>query len=525
MIKTGKDRRQMEMVCLDAMVAQDSIVRVIDIFVEISSLDKFEKRGTRIEGRPGYSTSDLLKLYLYSYMTKTRTSRDIAKSAIMNNEVRWLIRDLRPCHMTIANFRKTNEKGFKDIFRQFNRFLKSEDAFDEDTVAVDGALFQGQNSTSNNYTEEKLDTSMKQVETRLTQYLSELDANDKVDEEQQIDTAKKLEQLKARKKNLLEIKQQLEQDKQNGQTQVSLTDPDARRLVKSNERCVGYNVVTAAEVKNKFIVGVHVTNKNDINELSEPSIEAKQSLGKTKDETIKTTADRGFDSGSELKNCTQNNIETYVAPRKRKPSGKKAAFKTSKFTYNKEQDYYLCPQGQRLTTNGKVYQKKRKNEPSWNRYCFTKYMASSEICRACAHFNECCSPSENKRIIERSEYQDFIDGNLRRMAEDPSVYKKRMGTIEHPFGTIKRQWGYNYTLLKTLPKVTGEFNLIFTAYNLRRAINVFGTKDLLRRLKALYFYLFSLFQGYLDRIRSVFSICESTSNEKKLEINSMTLQL
>lgn len=496
MILKGNDRHQLEMTCLEDRIPTDSVVRIIDLFIDACKLESFLEKGTSHEGRPGYSNADLLKLYIYSYLHKTRSSRDIAKLTKVNNEVRWLLRGLSPCHMTISNFRKQNKDGFIALFKAFNGFLRGENVFDQDTVAVDGALFAGQNSQAKNYTDKKVNKALKQVDAELVKYLTILDANDKVKQEQQIDIEAKLEQLKQRKDRLSQVKQQIELAKQQGQTQVSLTDPDARRLMKGKGKigCTGYNLVTAVEVENKFIVGVHVTNKNDINELARPSSEAKQALGKSEKESIKTIADKGFDSGGQLKECAENNIETYVAPRQKKSPNRKTAFGIEDFIYNKAGNYYLCPEGQQLTTTGKVYQKKRKTGNNWNKYSFIKYSSKSAICKTCPHFNKCCPPSGNKRIVERIEYQDYIDENIKRVSQTPSIYKKRMATVEHPFGTIKRQWGFNYTLLKTLPKVTGEFNLICTVYNLRRSISILGINKLMERLRSLCFYHFSPFE-------------------------------
>ena len=88
------------------------------------------------------------------------------------------------------------------------------------------------------------------------------------------------------------------------------------------------------------------------------------------------------------------------------------------------------------------------------------------------------------RVIERSEYQDVVDENNKRVYENPQVYKLRHQIIEHIFGTVKRSWGYTYTLLKGIKKVNGEMAIIFTMYNIRRAMSILGVKELIDRLKA-----------------------------------------
>jgi hypothetical protein len=80
----------------------------------------------------------------------------------------------------------------------------------------------------------------------------------------------------------------------------------------------------------------------------------------------------------------------------------------------------------------------------------------------------------NKRIIHRSEYQDAVDRNNENIRDNPDYYKRRQSICEHPFGTIKRQWGYTYTLMKGLQKVNGEMNLIMLVYNIKRTLSMLG---------------------------------------------------
>ena len=87
------------------------------------------------------------------------------------------------------------------------------------------------------------------------------------------------------------------------------------------------------------------------------------------------------------------------------------------------------------------------------------------------------------RIIERSESENYIEKNRERYQLNKELYRKRQATVEHQFGIIKRQWGYDYTLLKTKKKVEGEFAIIFTCYNLRRSVSILGVKELIERLR------------------------------------------
>ena len=94
-----------------------------------------------------------------------------------------------------------------------------------------------------------------------------------------------------------------------------------------------------------------------------------------------------------------------------------------------------------------------------------------------------CTKGKRKEI-ERSQYQDVVDENNKRTLENLQLYKQRPLMTEHIFGTFKRSWGYTYTLLKGIKKVNTEMSIIFTVYNVRRAMSILGVEELISRLKA-----------------------------------------
>ena len=100
----------------------------------------------------------------------------------------------------------------------------------------------------------------------------------------------------------------------------------------------------------------------------------------------------------------------------------------------------------------------------------------------CPYFKKCVTPSQQKssqgRTIDRCVYEPSREKNNEQVAARRSKYKKRQATVEHPFVTIKRQWGMYYTLMKTKPKVETEISIIFLCYNLRRVMSILGQKGL-----------------------------------------------
>lgn len=138
-----------------------------------------------------------------------------------------------------------------------------------------------------------------------------------------------------------------------------------------------------------------------------------------------------------------------------------------------------------MSTNGSWYEKRSRGQKNYS-YRFKRYNAPVASCMSCK-FHGICTKLDNGhgRYLERSEYDDHIEENKRRVLLNKHYYRQRQELVEHPFGTIKRSLGYTYTLLKTKAKVNGEFALIFTCYNLKRVINILGVKELVRRFKGL----------------------------------------
>ena len=271
-----------------------------------------------------------------------------------------------------------------------------------------------------------------------------------------------------------------EQLQASGEPQISTTDQDARALLVQGQVVeVSYNIQAAVDDKYNLVVATHTINRNDKNALSTIAIEAKENLSV---ETFTVLVDKGYHNGRERERCKNHNIITIVAHPDQgnsKENGTQPEYLVSKFTYNKENNIYTCPQGQTLTTTGSWHKKTREGEKT--SYLYQKYRTTA--CKICP-VKEQCTSRAGGREIDRSQYADAVEENQKRYQSNPQLYRKRQEINEHIFGTIKRKWGYNYTDLIGLEKVNGEHSLIMLVYNIKRSINILGVPDLLEKLKA-----------------------------------------
>jgi hypothetical protein len=163
--------------------------------------------------------------------------------------------------------------------------------------------------------------------------------------------------------------------------------------------------------------------------------------------------DKGYHTGTEFDYAHKHGIEVIVAYPKTSSHAPDIAYDVEHFAYDKTKDEYTCPAGQILSTNGRWYNKK--NGKTTNRVKHYK----TKSCLSCAHFKR-CTINKKGRLIERSEHMDLIDENKKRLRENQELYRKRQAIVEHPFGTIKRQWDFYYIMTKkTLKHATADVGL------------------------------------------------------------------
>jgi len=179
---TGYDRSQLLLLpeAVDDYVGTDNPVRFIDGFVDgldlaVAGFGRVEPKGT---GRPAYSPADLLKLYIYGYLNRVRSSRRLEAETHRNIEVIWLLRHLKPDFKTIADFRRDNRNAFRQVFRQFVVLCRQLDLFGRELLAVDGTRIKAVNNKDRNFTRASLTQFIKAADAKLDDYLQRLDKSD-----------------------------------------------------------------------------------------------------------------------------------------------------------------------------------------------------------------------------------------------------------------------------------------------------------------------------------------------------------
>jgi len=479
------DRLQITMMDLESMVHQDSYARLVDLFVDALPLEElgFSHAKHELTGRPPYHPSVLLKLYMYGYRHGIRSSNKLHQACLVNVEVWWLLKGLKPSPRTICYFRATNAKAFKKAFQHFVLLLKEWKLIEGETIAIDSFKIRAQNSLKNNFNQQKINRHIDYIDKKISEYESQLNAADGLDQQEIHD---KIEYQNEKKKKYKSIEQEL---KDTGQTQISKIDPDARSVVlHRNIVNVGYNVQAGCDSKHKLFINAQTGTVNDTHALAPMAIEAKQLLGVNQ---MNVLTDKGYTTGKQIAECTANNIITYSAP-KAHSSQKNGLFDMQIFQYNEARDTYTCPAGEKMITNGRWYNK--------NGHKVKHY--KTKACNGCT-LREQCTSNKNGRFIERNYYQPDIEQNQARVENNPDYYRQRQQITEHQFGTLKRQWHFTHTLVKGKQKVLSEVYLFFSVYNLVRLMEILGTDELKSRLRELVLPNFDQIDTFLAILRSL----------------------
>lgn len=460
---------------LDEYVGPENPVRVIDAFVERLDLAAlgFTRAAPADTGRPGYDPRLLLKLYIYGYLNRVRSSRRLERETHRNVEVLWLTGRSTPDHKTIADFRAAHATGLKGVFRQFTLVCRELGLFGAELVGIDGSKFRAVNGKDQSFTPHTLRKLLKRIDARSAAYLAQLAATDRADtaagtpsSTAVADLATKVAALTARQQAYQALLATLEET---GATQVTLTDPESRRMKVKQGVDVCYNAQIAVDAAHHLIVSGAVTNEvTDVHQLSARAIEAKDVLGV---EQLAVIADRGYHNGPEIARCVDAGITPAVPQPQTSKNVRAGRFTKADFVYRPEDDAYRCP-GQALLPY--QFTTTERGEPQ-------RYYANAAACATCPLRPQCTSGAH--RRIKRWHHESLLEAMAARLAAAPETMVTRKALVEHPFGTIKRWDDAGYFLVRGLAKVGGEFSLMTLAYNLRRVINVLGVPRLLAALQ------------------------------------------
>ena len=444
------------------MIGVDAEVRILDLLITVvvrQNPSKFRYKGKIRVGRKAYSPEAMLKLYLYGYLNKIRSSRNLEAECNRNIEVMWLLGSLAPDFKTISDYRKDNGKQIKFLTHQVKLFLRDKEYIKGGVVAIDGTKLKA-NAKREMLSRSGLEKRLSKMADEMENYLSELEENDTLDDRdhddrsshrQLVDKVIKLEQeierLQGYKKDM----------DARGVNYYSPADPDARMMKAREGKIPAYNVQSAVDSKHGMIISLDVCDSaTDYQQLKPMVDQVERDIGIVPEIVL---ADKGYYTPDMIEEVEQDGKTMCAVPAQISSRDKDEI----EFEYDEETDEYTCSQGKRLRL---IQRNKQKKNSLTNVY-------QGRECGGCT-LRSVCTTSKRGRLIHRYHNQEWRDRYRDRLQTRAvkALINQRKTIVEHPFGTIRAWMGKTQFLLRGRPKVQVEVDLYGTVYNMRRIMNL-----------------------------------------------------
>jgi transposase len=473
--RDGTDRKQMMVLppTLDQYVSKEHPVRAYDAFVD--ALD-FRELGIDLDerkvGTSEYDPRCMLKLLLYGYSYGVKSSRKLEREVHNNLSFIWLMKQLKPDHKTIAEFRRKNRKALGKALKLSARLCMNLGLIEGNILFADSTKLRANAGKANLHKKRWYEDQLEQIDQRIQQLLNQCEQIDKseshcgsfVQMPKELAKANKLEE--SIKNALAEFSERGDKTKDGIERKVNRVDPQSVVVKSPQGTHCGYSMQTVVDDQNGLIVHADVVSEpNDSGQLAVQICGAEADLGR---ECKMACADAGYSDTTEIEKL-ESAGKTVVIPSQSQASHKRTEigpYEKSKFSYDAASDCYLCPQGRRLIF--RRFQDKARQKRDYR-------IERPRICRSCGHFGKCTN-SKQGRTVTRHVSEELRETVSKRF-EQPEIvqiYKRRKARVEHPFGFIKKVLGYGQFLLRGREGVRAEASILATCFNLRRMISLLG---------------------------------------------------
>lgn len=453
---------------LDELIADDHPVRFIASFVDTLDENTWQQMGVDIHGdplgTPAYHPRALLSIWLYGFMTGTRSSRKLELACRDQMPYLWLTGWQHPDHNTLWRFYKEHRAKMRHLFKLTVRTAVKMDLLDMAVQAVDGTKVQANAARERTYDTKALQELLKRVDIVILELEKQ---NEEGDTPPTVHLPEKLRQAQLLHTEVKAAMERLAEE--DGLKRVNLTDNDAE-LMKSRQGIVaGYNVQTAVspltvsefgKINGMLITAVDtVQDTDDHHQLVNMMVQAEEVVGTKADITI---ADAGYHSGANLSACEERNQRVAI------PESPKNRLKPAyhdKFRYDANTDNYICPLGKTLkfieirTVVKKIVR---------------AYGGLGSVCRLCSAFGVCTKNRYRGRELLIGPFETMLLEHRAWMATDEAkiAYKRRKELCEPSFGIIKEQMSFRRFLLRGLNNAKAEVIMVATAFNMRTLYRV-----------------------------------------------------
>jgi transposase len=436
----------------------------------VEALD-FKELGIKIEpnnvGNPQYDPKSMLKLHVYGIAYGVRSSRKLEREAHYNISFIWLMKQLKPDHKTIAEFRRKNKKALQNVLKQCVRMCLKLELIEGNTLFVDGSKIRANASAKHEWTKERCERILRKADENINQILKECEDTD-LQEDGRPSLIKMKKELSDSKVLQSKVRGILDELTRENKEHLNTTDPDCATMHSTKGIHASYNAQIVADKKHGLIVSADATSdNNDLRQFAEQIGQANETLGNP---CSTACADAGYANTPELEKIAQQNIEVVVPSIAQ--ASKEKPFAKKNFIYDKAKDCYTCPEGNILTYRGTSSKGVR------------AYVIVHNACKHCSR-GGICTKIKTGRVITRFKDEDLKE-QFEALYKEPcsqQTYKLRKEKVELPFGHIKRNLKFDAFLLRGADGAKAEISLAGTCFNIARMITICGVEGLIQKLK------------------------------------------
>jgi transposase len=439
---------------LEDWVGQDHPVRFLRDFVDsldLAALGIHEPEG--VEGRPPYAADLQLKVWLYGYLEKIRSSRGLEKACKVHLPLLWLTGLKSPDHNTLWRFWVLNRAGLQRVFREVVLVAYRAGIVELVLHALDGTKIKAAVSRRTVLGKRDLQKLLQELDQGIAELMAEVEEREAGEHgeyrlpETLVDAQRRREQIMQALGELAAMERE----------SYHPGDKEARvmKVGDGGQTGPGYNAQVVVDSSSGLIVAAHTTSaESDNGELLPMLEEVRETLGLVSQATV---ADGGYYSPRQLAEAEKRDYGVLVpVPDPQKSSAPHVDLSPDLFVYDREEDCYRCPHGEIL-----AFEKSRPN--SHGKYQVRVYH--------CPRGPDCrCSLGQSGRRITRSEFAEVIDRQRRKqqLPENRELMRQRKSIVEIVYAQIKELMGFRRFTVSGLAATNTQWSLICTAFNLKK---------------------------------------------------------
>ncbi len=440
---------------VDEWVPADHPARFVRDFVDALDL---EAMGIDVpegrDGRPAYAADLLLKVWLYGYYSKIRSTRRLERACYDSMAMIWLTGNHPPDHNTLWRFWKTNKTALRGLFKKSVAVAIRSDLVSFALQAIDGTKIVAESSTAKAWHRKGLKKLLAKLDEAIAEVCSQTEANES-GEDGSCRLSESMADAHRRREKIVEALAELDEAERD---RMHPGERDATVVRCAEGKRLGYNAQAVTEEKSHVIVGAEVTNES--NDMAQLNTMAEVAEATTEVRAEQIVADGGYFTGKQIAQAASKGRDVVVAVPE-VYGGDGSRFHRANFVYDARRDVFVCPMGQDLS-----YWRAMRPRRDWGQGMTRVYRCRGA--EACV-YRKACTQQARGRTINKDVYYDEVQRQIEKQKSPHLIeaLRKRKQIAELPFARIKQGMGFRRWTVRGLENVRTQWSMLCVALNLQ----------------------------------------------------------